>query len=183
MDIQTTTARDTSAASDRANGGSRMHDAPTARASFDEFVMVRSSMLLRTAYLLTQDRYLAEDLVQTALAKAWRSWERIEGEPEPYVRRILVNTFSSWWRRKWNGETPSDELPEPGEHRDGDAADSVELRTALARLPKRQRAVIVLRFYEDLTEAETAHYSTAASARSRARPAKRSPNSGSTRVW
>lgn len=138
-------------------GGTVMSDSGQAatRASFEEFAVARSSALLRTAFLLTQDGHLAEDLLQTALAKAWRSWSKIDGSPEAYVRRILVNTYSSWWRRKWNGETPTEELPET-EHRDADAGQAIELRSALARLPKRQRAVIVLRFYEDLTEAEAA---------------------------
>ena len=69
--------------------------------AFDGFVAARSTALLRTAYLLTHDRALAEDLLQTALTKAWFSWERIEGRPEAYVRKILVNTYSTWWRRKW----------------------------------------------------------------------------------
>lgn len=128
------------------------------RADFDEFVAARSTGLLRTAYLLTRDHALAEDLLQTALTKAWFSWTKIQGEPEPYVRRILVNTFSSWWRRKWNGEQAYDELPEPaprsGEH---DAVDTRhDLWAAMGRLPRKQRAVIVLRFVEDLSEAETA---------------------------
>lgn len=122
--------------------------------SFDAFVAARSRALLRTAYLLTRDHALAEDLVQTALAKAWFHWSRIRtDDPEPYVRRILVTTYSSWWRRRWTGEIPTDELPESpapaGE-------DRVDLWDALGRLPRRQRAVVVLRFYEDLTEAETA---------------------------
>jgi RNA polymerase sigma-70 factor (sigma-E family) len=127
----------------------------TAAESFDAFVQARSRPLLRTAYLLTRDHALAEDLVQTALAKAWFAWSRIEGgDPEPYVRRIMVNTYASWWRRRWNGEVPSDELPETP------APTATEERTdlwqALGRLPRRQRAVVVLRYYEDLTEAETA---------------------------
>ncbi|MFG1815856.1 SigE family RNA polymerase sigma factor [Kribbella sp. NPDC049174] len=127
----------------------------TAAESFDAFVRARSRALVRTAYLLTRDHALAEDLVQTALAKAWFAWTRIEGgDPEPYVRRIMVNTYASWWRRRWNGEVPSDELPETA------APTTSEERTdfwqALGRLPRRQRAVIVLRYYEDLTEAETA---------------------------
>ena len=65
------------------------------RESFDDFVATRSTRLLRTAYLLTHDRALAEDLVQTSLAKAWFSWGRIEGRPEAYVRRIMVNTYSA----------------------------------------------------------------------------------------
>lgn len=128
----------------------------TSAESFDAFVLARSRGLLRTAYLLTQDVALAEDLVQTALAKAWFAWARIEGgDPEPYVRRILVNTYSSWWRRRWNGEQPSADLPEAPT-----GAEAGEERTdvwrALQRLPRRQRAVVVLRYYEDLTEVETA---------------------------
>ena len=122
--------------------------------SFDAFVAARSRALVRTAYLLTRDHALSEDLVQTALAKAWFHWSRIrEDNPEPYVRRILVTTYSSWWRRRWTGEIPTEELPESmapaGE-------DRIDLWDAIGRLPRRQRAVVVLRFYEDLTEAETA---------------------------
>jgi len=121
---------------------------------FDEFVAARSTALLRTAYLLTHDHALAEDLLQTALAKAWQSWRRIQGAPEPYVRRILVTTYATWWRRKWNGEQPAAEVPEiPAATA---AAADPDLWTAMARLPRRQRAVIVLRYFDDLTEAETA---------------------------
>jgi len=127
----------------------------TSSEAFDAFVAARSGRLLRTAYLLTHDHALAEDLVQTALAKAWFAWSRIERDnPEPYVRKIMVNTYASWWRRRWHHEIPSDELPETnpaaGPEYEGD------LWLALQRLPRRQRAVIVLRYYEDLTEAETA---------------------------
>ena len=69
-------------------------------AAFDDFVRTRSAALLRTAYLLTRDHQLAEDLLQTALFKAAKSWERIEGAPEPYVRRILYTENISWWRRR-----------------------------------------------------------------------------------
>ena len=92
---------------------------PEAGASFDEFVAARSRALLRTAYLLTHDHALAEDLLQTALTKAWFAWKRIHGEPEPYVRKILVNTYASWWRRKWNGEQPTEDLPEGTVEDDG----------------------------------------------------------------
>lgn len=125
-----------------------------AREMFADFVLHRSGALLRTAYLLTHDRQLAEDLLQTALAKAWPRWSGIEGNPEAYVRKILVNTYSTWWRRRWNGESPTDELPEPVTSQDDGSLS--DLRTALGRLPKRQRAVVVLRFFEDLTELETA---------------------------
>src|SRR5215217_5907548 len=77
---------------------------------FDGFVATRSAALLRSAYLLVQDEGLAEDLLQTALTKAWFAWKRIE-DPEAYVRRIMVTTSVSWWRRRWNGETPM-EIPE-----------------------------------------------------------------------
>ncbi len=122
---------------------------------FDQFVAARSTRLLRTAYLLTRDHALAEDLLQTALAKAWFSWGRIERDPEPYVRKILVNTYVSWWRRKWNGEQAHAEPPEPEPVRE-DVDGRHDLWVAMGRLPRRQRAVIVLRFVEDLTEAETA---------------------------
>ncbi len=123
-------------------------------ATFDEFVVARSRALLRTAYLLTHDHALAEDLLQTALAKAWFAWRRIDGNPDAYVRRILVNTYASWWQRKWNGEHPTDELPE---HATGEAGtEPTDLWQAMERLPRRQRAVVVLRYFEDLTEAQTA---------------------------
>ncbi len=123
------------------------------RAGFDEFVVARSGALLRTAYLLTRDRHLAEDLVQTALAKAWFARRRIKGDPEPYVRRILVNEFASGRRRRWLGEQPTADLPET--HLPADEPHT-DLWHALANLPRRQRAVIVLRFFDDLTETETA---------------------------
>ncbi len=122
---------------------------------FEEFVTLRSSALLRTAYLLTRDHAHAEDLLQTALTKAWFAWKRIDSNPEPYVRKIIVNSYASWWRRKWHGEQPTEVLPErAAAGPDGDAAQ--DLWTAMARLAPRQRAVIVLRYFEDLTEAQTA---------------------------
>jgi RNA polymerase sigma-70 factor (sigma-E family) len=139
----------------RAGGAGRTGQLVTAAESFDAFVLARSRRLVRTAYLLTQDHALAEDLVQTALAKAWFAWSRIEGgDPEPYVRKIIVNTYASWWRRRWNGEEPSAELPETATLLA--AEERTDVWQALQRLPRRQRAVVVLRYYEDLTEAETA---------------------------
>ncbi len=130
-----------------------MADAP----GFAEFVTARSPRLLRTAYLLTHDWARSEDLLQTALAKSWFVWGRIDGDPEPYVRKIMVNTYASWWRRKWNGEHPTQELPEWAGHDQHAAIDERDaLWRALHRLPKRQRAVIVLRYFEDLSEVETA---------------------------
>ena len=124
---------------------------------FEEFVAARAGALQRTAYLLTRDHALAEDLVQTSLAKAWLSWGRIETSPEAYVRRVMVNVFSSWWRRRWNGEVATEELPAIVTASDDAAVDARhDLWEALGRLPRRQRAVVVLRYFEDLTEAQTA---------------------------
>ena len=124
------------------------------REGFEEFVVARRPALLRTAYLLTGSHQDAEDLVQVALIKAVPHWKRIADQPEPYVRKILAReSVSRWRRRRWR-EVPSDDLPETPV--DGPAEDRVELQRALARLAPRQRAVIVLRYYEDLTEAETA---------------------------
>jgi RNA polymerase sigma-70 factor (sigma-E family) len=125
---------------------------------FNEFVVARGSALMRTAYLLTQDHQLAEDLVQTALFKAALRWQRITGDPEPYVRRILYTESISWWRRRSRrvAESPerSDEPSAMGVDVDVDL--QLSLERALQRLTARQRAVLVLRYYEDLTEVETA---------------------------
>ena len=94
--------------------------------------------------------------MQTALSKVWFAWSRISGSnPEPYVRKVLVNTYASWWRRRWNGERATADLPEAAAPATS-SEERTDLWSALRRLPRRQRAVIVLRFYEDLTEAETA---------------------------
>ncbi len=123
--------------------------------AFDAFVATRSGALLRTAYLLVQDEDLAEDLLQTSLTKAWFAWRRIEGDAEPYVRRILVTTSASWWRRKWVAEAPTADLPERPSFEG--PAERQDLWEAIGRLPGRQRAVVVLRYLEDRSEAETAH--------------------------
>ncbi len=98
---------------------------------FNEFVVGRSTRLLRTANLLTQDWALAEDLLQSSLVKAWSAWLRIEGDPEAYVRRILVNTHASWWRRRWRSELPSDVLPELPADGDGDPHGRLDERDQL----------------------------------------------------
>ena len=126
-------------------------------ASFETFVAARGDALWRSAWLLTGDHQLAEDLVQTALAKSWRHWRRVGVDGfEAYVRRVMFTTYAAWWRRKWRGERPTDELPEQS----AAAPDSVgrtDLVSALAALPRAQRAVVVLRYFEDRTERETAH--------------------------
>jgi RNA polymerase sigma-70 factor (sigma-E family) len=130
---------------------------PSSEERFDAFVAARGSALWRSAWLLTGDRHLAEDLVQTALAKAWPKWKGIEDEGrfEAYVRRTLFTTYVSWWRRKWNGERPTEQVPEHAEPTP-DADLGRDLASALARLPRMQRAVVVCRWFEDLSEAETA---------------------------
>jgi RNA polymerase sigma-70 factor (sigma-E family) len=125
--------------------------------TFDEYVLARGDALHRTAFLLTHDHALAEDLVQTALTRSWRAWSRIQGDPDAYVRKVMVNTFASWWKRRWNGESATANLPDVTEGDHGDAvAQRDGLVRALASLPRRQRAVIVLRYFEDLTESQTA---------------------------
>ncbi|MEO3792104.1 SigE family RNA polymerase sigma factor [Nonomuraea sp. B10E15] len=133
---------------------SRRHLTLADRAIFHDFVATRSDRLLRTAYLLTRDWGVAEDLLQESLAKAWFAWPGID-EPEAYVRRVLVTTYTSWWRRRWRRELPSDDLPHAVAH-DPPGGEREELWQAVGRLPARQRAVVVLRFYEDLPVAEVA---------------------------
>lgn len=127
-----------------------------AEPEFAAYVAARRRALLQSAWLLTGDWHLAEDLVQTALAKAYLRWRRID-EPDAYVRRILATTYVTWWRRRWNGEHPTDRLPE-GAVADAHAVTDVrtQLFAVLRELPRRQRAVVVLRYFEDLTETETA---------------------------
>ena len=127
-------------------------------AEFEAFVAARSDALLRVGFLLTADRGHAEDLLQTALLKAYRHWGRISGEdPYPYVRRVLVTSAASWRRRRATQEIvalPAHEWSEPD--RTDDVAERDRMATALATLPPRMRAVLVLRYGEDLGEAATA---------------------------
>lgn len=123
---------------------------------FDAFVTARWGSLLRTAYLLTRDRGRAEDLVQTALTKLWFAWDRVDGDPEPYVRRIIVTTYASWRRRRWWSELTSDRVGDLTAARSDSIDAHLDVWAALEQLPPRQRAVVVLRYFEDLTEAETA---------------------------
>jgi RNA polymerase sigma-70 factor (sigma-E family) len=130
---------------------------------FDEFVRSRSTSLLRAAYLLTGDQHLAEDLVQSALARTHRSWKTLHrsGNAEAYTRKVMYHLQVSWWRRGKVAESMPGEIPEPrSSGSNGDVADGLALRLtlhqALARLTPKQRAVLVLRFYEDRSEAEAA---------------------------
>jgi RNA polymerase sigma-70 factor (sigma-E family) len=129
-----------------------------ARRDFSDYVAARQHTLLRRAMLLTGSRADAEDLVQTTLAKAYRAWGRIREREavDAYVMRIMVNTRTSWLRRP-RRETPTDDVPETAVHAEApDVVVQTVLRDVLADLPRRQRAAVVLRFYDDLTERETA---------------------------
>ncbi|MER7370359.1 SigE family RNA polymerase sigma factor [Nonomuraea wenchangensis] len=125
---------------------------------FAEYVAQRHLRLCRMAYLLARDWGTAEDLVQTALARAWLAWRRIEGNPDPYVYRIIVNTHSSWWRRRWRGEIPAATLPDTADPHDPAALleDRAALWNAIGTLSPRQRAVIVLHYFEGRTLAQVA---------------------------
>lgn len=123
--------------------------------SFSDFVTSRGSALWRSAWLLTGDTALAEDLLQTALARSWPHFDRVDSF-EAYVRRTLYTTYASWWRRRWRHEIPMATPPDDVASNGHDAALSEDVRRALATLSPRQRAVIVLRYFEDRTEPETA---------------------------
>jgi len=130
-----------------------------ASGEFDEFFHSRAPALLRSAFLLTGDRFLAEDLVQDALARTHRVWRRLgDGNPDAYVRRVLYHLHVSHWRRRRVGEVLAGDLPEArgrGDH-SGEVVQRLVLRQALLTLPARQRAAVILRFLEDRSEAETA---------------------------
>lgn len=127
---------------------------------FREFVAARSPALVRSAWLLTGNEAEAQDLVQAALAKTWVRWPRLarQDAPEAYVRRVMVSTFLSWTRRRSRGELAVAALPERSDPRDPFAEADVRraVRAALRTLPPRQRAVVALRYVDDLTEAQTA---------------------------
>ncbi|MBG0818829.1 SigE family RNA polymerase sigma factor [Planomonospora sp. ID82291] len=125
---------------------------------FTEYARYGHERLCRTAYLLTRDWAAAEDLVQTALVKAWIVWRRIEGDPDRYVYRIIVNTHASWWRRRWRGEVPTAAVPESLAERDIARAvtDREALWAATGALPGQQRAVLVLHYFADLTHQQVA---------------------------
>ena len=131
----------------------------TQRAEFAEFVSARSAALHRCAYLMVGDVGLTQDLVQEALTKTYVAWPRLRdtANAEAYTRKAITTTAISWFRRKSWGERPTDRYDERGAagHEDG-VAQSQWLWEALLELPVRQRAAVVLRYYEDLTEAQTA---------------------------
>jgi RNA polymerase sigma-70 factor (sigma-E family) len=125
---------------------------------FTEFVHAVWPGLYRTAYLMLGDHQLAEDLVQTSLAKTYASWRKVK-EPAAapaYARVVLANTAASWFRRRsWRNEHPTETLPEGASH--GDPSIRPAVVDALRQLAPRQRAVVVLRYYDDLSVREVAH--------------------------
>ena len=137
-------------------------------AEFREFVTARWSALLRMAYLLTGDHGRAEDLVQNALVRVHRHWAKVLAEddgseergPEAYVRKTMVNLNTDWWRRLGSRERPGGFLPGGDRPSSADAYAEMELRedlwAELRALPAKMRATLVLRYFEDLGEAETA---------------------------
>lgn len=139
---------------------SRRSRAAQRDADFADYLAARQPALLRTAYLLTGDRHQAEDLLQNSLAKLYLAWDRVRdrGTMDAYVRRIMVNEQNSLWRRAWKRhEVVTDEVPEIAPHHDAhfDGAND-ELWHVVQSLPKRARAVVVLRYYEQMTEREVA---------------------------
>ncbi len=126
--------------------------------AFEEFVRSRGHALIRSAYLLTGDQHLAEDLVQSALARTYRVWSRrgIIDAPEAYTRKVMYHLQVSWWRRRRVHENLAATMPDLASVTDPDVETRLALRAALLLLADRQRAVIVLRYFDDLTEAATA---------------------------
>jgi RNA polymerase sigma-70 factor (ECF subfamily) len=133
----------------------RSHDS-----EYADFVRARGTALLRTAHLLTTNPAQAEDLLQISLTKTYLAWTRLRdpAAAEAYTRRVLANASISWWRQKRNRlEQPTEVLPDPGvEHPASALAERAAMMDALRQLSPQQRAVLVLRFYEDQSEAQIA---------------------------
>jgi len=129
-------------------------------ADFTAYLQARQGRLLRTAYLLTGDQHQAEDLLQTSLAKLYLAWDKVRERDsvDAYVRRIMVNENNSLWRRGWKRrEAPTDAVPEGSPFHDVyDEGLGAAVWEVVSTLPRKARAVVVLRYYEQLTEAETA---------------------------
>lgn len=123
---------------------------------FSTYVAQRRARLVRTAVLLGCPRADAEDVVQSALLKCYRSWRRVSraDSPDAYVHRVLVTTLIDARSRRWNGELPTEELPDGGDDRD--PTSGIAVRRAIAAMSPDHREVLVLRFYADLSERDTA---------------------------
>jgi RNA polymerase sigma-70 factor (sigma-E family) len=127
---------------------------------YKRYVVARYRTLVRAAVLFGCRRQDAEDAVQDALVSCYRAWPRVQaaGDMDAYVYRILVNGIARGWRRRWHGEQPYDEVPEPDPLDDPASGISVSqaVRASLRRLGQEQRQVLVLRYFADLTEAQIA---------------------------
>lgn len=121
---------------------------------FESFAETASASLLRQAWLLTGDPHKAEDLLQTVLARLWQRWDRVS-DPWPYARKMLYSAYLTWWRRRWRHEVPTLELPDTS-LAEQDVALRLTIRARLASLSRMQRAVIALRYWEDLSVEDTA---------------------------
>jgi RNA polymerase sigma-70 factor (sigma-E family) len=136
-----------------------MSGEPTAEAAFSDFVARGYRGLVRTAYLLTGDRHQAEDLVQQCLLSTYRSWGRLEapGSAAAYTRTSMVRQAVRWRGRRWRGEVPTADLPPVAvADRTAEVELAEQVRLALMTLPTKQRAVLILRYFDDLPEAEVA---------------------------
>ena len=128
------------------------------QSSFRDYASARRGDLRRTAYLLCGDWYLADDLVQDALARLYVHWRRVsgKGEVDPYVRRMLINGYLATHRRAWRREVTTAELPDRPVTTEVDDGTRDILRRALNELQPSQRAIVVLRYWEDLSVEQTA---------------------------
>ncbi len=133
-----------------------------AAGDFEAFVRTRQRSLLRSAYMLTGDQHLAEDLVQSALARTHQSWSRLTdpANAEAYTRKVMYHLQVSWWRRNRVPESMTDVSPEPrptgGPGEATGLTNRMTIQAALLKLSAKQRAVLILRFFEDRTEVQTA---------------------------
>jgi RNA polymerase sigma-70 factor (sigma-E family) len=146
---------------DRATGALAMASRANHKdADFAAYLAARQASLLRTAYLLAGNRHDAEDLTQTAFAKLYLAWDKVrdQGSIDGYVRRILVNEHNSLWRRAWKRREHSQDHTafHDAVHDEYDDGRGSALWELVQTLPRKARAVVVLRYYEELTEAETA---------------------------
>jgi len=142
--------------------------APPADGGFEAFVAARGAALVRFAVVLTGDEHRAEDIVQDVLAKAYLRWDRVlrADPPDVYVRRMVVNAAHSWWRRPMNREVPVERTADRPGHGDVDSriAERDSMWREISALPARQRAVLALRYYEDLDDDTIARILNCASA-------------------
>lgn len=126
---------------------------------FTEFVRAHTASLFRTAYLMTGDYQRAEDVLQAALVRVYQHWPRVDtmDQPAGYARKVVVNEAVSWWRKRSSHESLLKLTDEPAwDGRVDDVAEHERVWKAVLSLPRRQRAVTVLRYYEDMTEAQIA---------------------------